>query len=206
MKFNQMNRRTFIGTTLVGAAASVLPLPAIANTGPVKIGMISPLTGSGGSYGPNIVKAAQVVATQINDAGGILGGRMIEIIAEDSETNSTASVRAARKLLDVNQVSAIVGMWGSGPTLAVKPLAIEKGVSLSCLGAADAITEGDTQGLIWRFPGHRTRMGRSRCKGHVGCWTQKDRYSRCSNSLYPIYDSSLYRNHRSRRRPSCSSG
>ncbi|WP_347833386.1 ABC transporter substrate-binding protein [uncultured Planktomarina sp.] len=151
MKFNQMNRRTFIGTTLVGAAASVLPLPAIANTGPVKIGMISPLTGSGGSYGPNIVKAAQVVATQINDAGGILGGRMIEIIAEDSETNSTASVRAARKLLDVNQVSAIVGMWGSGPTLAVKPLAIEKGVSLSCLGAADAITEGDTQGLIWRF-------------------------------------------------------
>ncbi len=146
-----MNRRRFLGTAAAGVAASTLPLPALAQNAPVKFGMISPLTGGGASYGPNIVKAAQAIAGQINAAGGILDGRQIEIIAEDSETNPTAAVRAARKLLDVDQVSSIVGMWGSGPTLAVKPLAIEKGVSVSCLGAADAITEGDHDGLIWRF-------------------------------------------------------
>ena len=146
-----LNRRRFLGSAAAGVAASALPLPALANSGPVKFGMISPLTGGGASYGPNIVKAAQVVAAQINAAGGILGGREIEIIAEDSETNPTSAVRAARKLLDVDQVSSIIGMWGSGPTLAVKPLAIEKGVSLSCLGAADAITGGDHGGLVWRF-------------------------------------------------------
>ncbi len=146
-----LNRRTFLGAAAAGIAVSSFPMPALAQKAPVKFGMISPLTGGGASYGPNIVKAAQAIAGQINGAGGILDGRQIKIIAEDSETNPTAAVRAARKLLDVDQVNAIVGMWGSGPTLAVKPLALEKGVSISCLGAADAITEGDTAGLIWRF-------------------------------------------------------
>lgn len=143
------SRRIVLG----GLAASALsPVFARAQAhDPIRIGVLAPLTGGGGPYGPGIVKAAKLAAEEINEAGGLLGGRRLELFVEDDETNATSAVRAARKLLDIDRVIAITGVWGSAPILAVKPLAQEKNVLLTCLGAADEVTQGDTRGLVWRF-------------------------------------------------------
>ena len=76
-------RRTVVGA-LTATVAS--PLVARAQGNPVRIGVLAPLTGGGGPYGPNIVKASKLAAEQINKSGGILGGRMIELFVEDDET------------------------------------------------------------------------------------------------------------------------
>jgi branched-chain amino acid transport system substrate-binding protein len=126
---------------------------------PIRIGVLAPLTGGGGPYGPDIVKASKLAADEIARAGGVLGGRTFELFVEDDETNATPAVRAARKLLDIDKVVAVTGVWGSAPILAVKPLTLEKNVLLAVLGSADEVTQGDTKGLVWRFQAKASSWG-----------------------------------------------
>ena len=71
-----------------------------------------------------MVKAIKAVVDEVNAAGGVLG-RKIELVSEDDQTNPEAAVRAARKLIDVDKVSAIMGTWASAVTTAVAPLCWE---------------------------------------------------------------------------------
>jgi branched-chain amino acid transport system substrate-binding protein len=148
--------------SLVAGAAALPFVPYFANaqaTDPIRIGVLAPLTGGGGPYGVDIVKASKLAADQINAAGGVLGGRKIELFVEDDETSATAAVKAARKLLDINKVIAITAVWGSAPILAVRPLTLEKNIVLTALGSADEVTEGDTKGLVWRFQARASSWG-----------------------------------------------
>ncbi|MEY3938169.1 MAG: hypothetical protein RL659_1010 [Pseudomonadota bacterium] len=88
-------------------------------TGPIRIGLLVPLTGAAAAYGPEMAKAGRVAAELINkEAGGILGGRKIEVLIEDSESSATAGVAAARKLLDIDKVSILAGVWNSSVAMA----------------------------------------------------------------------------------------
>ena len=104
------------------AALLTLGMPSLlrAQSGPLKLGVLTPLTGAGGFDGPRMLKAMQGVAEEINAAGGLLG-RKIELVIEDDQTNPEAAVRAARKLIDVDRVPAIMGTWASAVTTAVAP-------------------------------------------------------------------------------------
>ena len=147
---------------LMGGIAALPFTPYLARAQanePIRIGVLAPLTGGGGPYGADIVKASKLAADQINAAGGVLGGRKIELFVEDDETSATAAVKAARKLLDIDKVIAITAVWGSGPILAVRPLTLEKNVVLTALGSADEVTEGDTKGLVWRFQARASSWG-----------------------------------------------
>jgi branched-chain amino acid transport system substrate-binding protein len=111
--------------TAAAAAALMATRPASARAQskePIPIGTLCPLTGAGGAYGPDMQKAIVAVAERINKGGGI-HGRPIQLFHEDSQTNPEAAVRAARKLIDVNKVVALMSTFASAVTLAVKPLA-----------------------------------------------------------------------------------
>src|SRR6187397_3338478 len=93
--------------SLMSGMAALPFAPAIAwsqTNEPIRIGVLAPLTGGGGPYGADIVKASKLAADEINGTGGILGGRKIELFVEDEETSATAAVKAARKLLDIDKV------------------------------------------------------------------------------------------------------
>jgi branched-chain amino acid transport system substrate-binding protein len=132
-------------------------MPAIAQSGDIPIGMVLPFSGATGPYGPDMKKAAELMVGKINDAGGILGGRKLKLFIENSETSATVGVAATKKLLEVNKVELVGGFWGSPVALASKPiiLAANKVQMLSC--AANAVTEGETKGLVYRFSRNRTR-------------------------------------------------
>src|SRR4030095_4617138 len=132
------------------AAGAVLGAPAILRAQskePIPIGVLSPLTGAGGSYCADRQRAVTAVVERINKAGGI-HGRPITLFLEDDQTNAEAGVRAARKLIDVNKVVAIVSTWASAVTLAVKPLCIEAKVFVIGVSGADTGTPGGPKGLI----------------------------------------------------------
>ncbi|MEM0906566.1 MAG: ABC transporter substrate-binding protein [Pseudomonadota bacterium] len=141
-----LNRRT----VLAGMAAT-LAAPAVvrAQGAPIKLGALNPLTGVGGAYGPSMRDAIAGVIKQVNDAGGVLG-REITLISEDTQTSPEAAVRAARKLIDVDGVAAIMGTWASSVTTAVAPLCWESKTMLFCVSGADSITELPHQGYIAR--------------------------------------------------------
>ena len=90
-----------------GVAALASPAVVRAQADPIKLATLTPLTGAGGPYGPVMAKAAASVVEEVNKAGGVLG-RRVELSVEDDQTNPEPGVRAARKLIDVDKVSAIV--------------------------------------------------------------------------------------------------
>src|SRR5436309_11524955 len=138
-------------TVLSGAAAitAVSILPARAQAAPIKLGTLTPLTGAGGSYGPSMRKSMAWVVEQVNGAGGVLG-RRVELVSEDDQTNPDAGVRAARKLIDVDKVAAIMGTWASSVTTAVAPLCWESKTFLTTVSGSDSITQLPHQGYLVR--------------------------------------------------------
>src|SRR4051794_38727417 len=145
----KLNRRRLLGGAAAIAGLSALPLRAFAQGAPIKIGTLTPLTGAGGPYGPVMVKTVKAVVEQVNAAAGVLG-RKIEVVSEDDQTNPEAGVRAARKLIDVDKVSAILGTWASSVTTAVAPLCWESKTFLATVSGADSITQLPHQGYLIR--------------------------------------------------------
>lgn len=153
------DRRTLLAGAAALAGLSVLPGRALAQGAPIKIGTLTPLTGAGGPYGPVMVKAVKAVVDEVNAAGGVLG-RKVELISEDDQTNPEAGVRAARKLIDVDKVSAILGTWASSVTTAVAPLCWESKTFLATVSGADSITQLPHQGYLIRTQPNTTLQGR----------------------------------------------
>ena len=144
----------------VVAGASAAGVASAPSGAPIRIGLLAPLTGSGGAYGKEEETAAKAAAAHINAHGGVLG-RPLEIVVADDETTPTAGVSAARKLIDVDGVVAITGVWSSAVALAVRPVALEKSVALLPVGSADELTEGDNKGLVWRFQTNGKNWGQA---------------------------------------------
>jgi len=80
----------------------------------IRVGTLMAQTGPLKEYGPPIKDGAVLAGKQMAAAGF-----EIEFFHEDSETNPTPATSAAKKLVDVNKVVAIVGALSSGVTLAV---------------------------------------------------------------------------------------
>lgn len=144
---------------LLGGLA--MPFVARAQAEAVKLATLTPLTGAGGPYGPAMVKTVRAVVDAVNSAGGI-AGHPISLLSEDSETNPDAAVRAARKLIDVDRVPAIIGTWASAVTTAVAPLAWESKTMLFTVSGADSITKLPHHGYIIRTqPNTELQSGRA---------------------------------------------
>lgn len=146
---------------LAATAAFTLAAPAVlrADESPIRLGTLTPLTGAGGPYGPVMANTVKAVVDQVNAAGGVLG-RQIALSSEDGQTSPEAAVRAARKLVDVDKVSAVMGTWASAVTTAVAPLCWESKTVLATVSGADSITELPHQGYIFRTQPNTTLQGR----------------------------------------------
>lgn len=85
----------------------------------VKIGGLAPLTGDVSQYGVAVDNAIQMAVEDINEAGGILGGKMIEYICEDEKGDATEAVNAYTKLVNSDNIVALLGDVTSAPCKAV---------------------------------------------------------------------------------------
>jgi len=146
-----------LGTVMI--VLLLLGFAMSAQAGEFKIGALNPLTGVGGPYGPGMLEAIKIAAEEVNAAGGILGNTVV-IISEDTQTEPDAAVRAAKKLIEVNKVSAILGTWSSGITMAVLPLTTSAGIIEMNVSGAPAISGiGKETGLVFRTQASNTLFG-----------------------------------------------
>jgi branched-chain amino acid transport system substrate-binding protein len=157
---SDISRRTLLAGTAALAAAAWAPRRAAAQGASIRLGTLTPLTGAGGAYGPSMRKAMEWVAGEVNGAGGVLG-RKIELVSEDDQTNPEAAVRAARKLIDVDKVAAIMGTWASAVTTAVAPLCWESKTFLTTVSGSDTITQLPHLGYLVRTqPNTQLQIGK----------------------------------------------
>jgi ABC-type branched-subunit amino acid transport system substrate-binding protein len=154
------SRRRFLQASAGFAVATMAPSIVRAQGTPLQLGVLTPLTGAGGFDGPRMAKAMQAVIDEVNAAGGLLGRRVVLVI-EDDQTNPEAAVRAARKLIDVTKVPAIMGTWASAVTSAVAPLCWESKTFLTTVSGADSITKLPHQGYLIRTqPNNHLQAGK----------------------------------------------
>ncbi len=112
-----VDRRTFLASTGLAAGAFFIPWPFVRHAAAqdaIKIGTLIPLTGALAEFGPNFRKAADLAATHLNEAG-----LSLQLVHADDETSAIPAVAAARKLVDIDKVPAIVGAAASGVTIPV---------------------------------------------------------------------------------------
>jgi ABC-type branched-subunit amino acid transport system substrate-binding protein len=115
--------------------------------GEIPIGFLTSYTGELGAYGQKWYDAASMAVDEINAAGGVLG-QEIKLYTEDSQTNVEEGVKAARKLINVNNVVAIAGPT-SDVLFAIWPIAKDNKVVV-CSEAAGT-TKFDKQGGDYQF-------------------------------------------------------
>lgn len=121
-------------------ATTVLPGTAFAQSGPIKIGVVTPLSGTYTPIGQQVRWGLELAAKDINAASGI-AGRQITLIFEDEEANPAVAVQKAEKLFQVEKVDFLTGTVNSGSTLAVAQLAERNNrLAATTVSFADSIT------------------------------------------------------------------
>ncbi|MCY3959196.1 MAG: ABC transporter substrate-binding protein [Chloroflexi bacterium] len=118
---------------------------------PLVIGHLNALTGSLSYFGVSHGNAADLAASHINRAGGIQGGSVV-IINRDTGVNPVQGVDAARALVDVESVAAIVGALASGVTIpvATSVTAPNKTLQISHSSTAPSITALEDDDFLFR--------------------------------------------------------
>ena len=109
-------RKALVLVFLLGCMA--LPLYA-ADT--IKIGEIATVTGDFAAYGVAEVESVKIAVDEINKSGGILG-KQVEVIMYDCRTRQEDMVNAARRLVEQDKVTAVIGPSGSGLCIAAAPV------------------------------------------------------------------------------------
>ncbi|HLL50322.1 MAG TPA: ABC transporter substrate-binding protein [Thermomicrobiales bacterium] len=84
----------------------------------MRIAVLFPFSGDLSDFGQPFLQAAELAVNEINAAGGV-NGQPIELVQGDSATSPQQAVEEARRLIELEGVSAIVGPAGSGETLPV---------------------------------------------------------------------------------------
>jgi ABC-type branched-subunit amino acid transport system substrate-binding protein len=114
---NTVQRRRFLEATGVAGAAALAGCVGGIGGGssePIPMGSIMPITGALSAYGNGMQKAVNQAVTDVNDAGGILGGREIEMTNKDSGTKPSNAVQKYNSLVNENDIVGFVGAASSG--------------------------------------------------------------------------------------------
>jgi len=106
----------------------------------IKVGTLLSYTGPLKEFGPNLRNGVVLAAKQMEAAGFKVG-----LIHEDSETSAIPATNAAKKLVEVDRVVAIVGALASGVTVPVAE-------SVTCPNGVILISPASTSPLITVLP------------------------------------------------------
>src|SRR3990170_5728461 len=92
--------------------AAVTPGPGVTAT-EIKLGMTNDLAGTGGTPYGIVTPAMQAYFAKVNREDGGVCDRQITLLAEDDQYAPTAALEKTKKLIEQDQVFAIVGALGT---------------------------------------------------------------------------------------------
>ncbi len=111
----QMLRAFFLLTVLTVSAAPTL---ALAQGGPIKVGLLAPLSGAFSATGKDMLVGTELYLDEI---GRQAAGRKIDLIVEDTEGTPATALTKARKLVDQDKVHVLTGGLLASTGYALQP-------------------------------------------------------------------------------------
>ena len=126
---------------LVGCAAPAAGTPAAAET--IKIGVFEPMTGANAGGGTLEVKGIDLA----NKLRPTVNGKTVELVKADNKSDTVEAASAAARLVE-SGVSAIIGSWGSGLSIAAGDVVRDAKVPAVGASCTNPLV---TQGNDWYF-------------------------------------------------------
>jgi branched-chain amino acid transport system substrate-binding protein len=104
----------------------------------IRIGFVGPLSGDGSAYGLPAKNIVEYTVEEINNAGGI-NGRKIEIVYEDGKCTAKDGLAAAQSLVELQNVSIIIGGFCTGETMGIAPFTEKNKMLLFSIGSTGPV-------------------------------------------------------------------
>lgn len=135
----------------LGAAAVAL-MASSAQAADIKVGSVGAVTGPIAELVAAIMSGRNLAASHVNAQGGLFKGDTYKLVLGDSACDPKAGVDAGNKVVNVDQVVAIVGASCSGGTAGmVQAVTIPAGVvTISDSATAPSITDLKDNDLVYR--------------------------------------------------------
>ncbi len=142
-------RRDFTCGVLLGLAG--IGMAAHAQQGEtVKVGVLLSLSGPAAAFGIPERDIVKILADKFNAEGGV-GGRQLELVFHDDQTNPTESARGATKLIQQDKVVAIIGPTIGSGALAMLPIAARAQVPVLAPVGTISVTAKQSGYFPWVF-------------------------------------------------------
>jgi branched-chain amino acid transport system substrate-binding protein len=127
----RISRRSMLGGGLASAAISAgvtrLAAPAIAQGAPLKIGLMLPFSGTYAALGEAIASGFDL---HVKEIGGKMGGRLVELVRVDDESDPAKAPSNVNRLLGREQAEVMVGTVHSGVVMALVQAARDQQIPL----------------------------------------------------------------------------
>jgi branched-chain amino acid transport system substrate-binding protein len=171
-----MDRRRFLKTTTAAlTVAGVGAAPwrrALAQAGPIKIGVLAPLTGVVASGGKEMVEGVQFYLDQVKNE---MGGRKVELVIEDDASNPDTALQKARRLVEQGNCHMLMGDLLANTGLAVANYVKGTGTPYFIpIIAADDLTQRQRIKNVIRVAGYSA----SEFTHPLGDWALKQGYKK----------------------------
>jgi branched-chain amino acid transport system substrate-binding protein len=174
---------TYYRTTIIAALLSATAISGAYAADPIKIGVVTPLSGTYAGIGQQVKWGLELATKEVNAAGGIMG-RQVELTFEDEEANPSVAVQKADKLFQVGKVDFLTGTVNSGSTLAVGQVAERAGKLIATtVSFADSITGDKCSPNVYRV---NARAGQQ--SAALAVWLSKERPKAQVFYLGPDYE------------------
>ena len=154
-------RRAAAGTAALVLSPFIIR-PGFAQRATVNIGVIQPLSGANAQFGVNCRNGIELVADEINAAGGIkaLDGAKINLVVGDATSNPTIAPAVAQRLIAENDLTAVIGAFASSLTLVISEVTARADIPFLTQAFADEIT-GRGLESVFKVTATATVIGRA---------------------------------------------
>jgi branched-chain amino acid transport system substrate-binding protein len=133
-----VTRRDLLKGTAAAGLATAFPMPSFAQGAPLKVGFMLPYTGTYAKLGKFIDEGFRL---KVEMLGGKLGGRAVEYVQVDDESEPAKGTDNMNRLVGREKVDVVVGTVHSGVAMAMAKVAKDTNTLLIVPNAgADNVT------------------------------------------------------------------
>jgi branched-chain amino acid transport system substrate-binding protein len=139
-RLRSITRRTLLAGTAAGSAAALarFPTPAIAQSAPFRLGLLTVKTGPLAQGG---IQMEQGVLTFLKEENYTIGGRKVDFVSADTGGNPAGAKTKAQELVERDKVDVILGPLAAFELYAVNGYVQQQKMPTLSLAAADNLTQ-----------------------------------------------------------------
>jgi branched-chain amino acid transport system substrate-binding protein len=135
---HRISRRTFVAGAAAVSGASAFPMPSIAQSAPMKIGLLTVKTGPLAAGG---IHAEEGITAFLREKNFTLSGRKVELLVADTGGNPAGAKNKAQELVERDKVNVVLGPFAAFELLATLDYLAQAKMPTLAFAGADDVTQ-----------------------------------------------------------------